>query len=127
MPTPAIFAAFTPPSRSASAMDSRHSRPMRAMTASAPSSGRVASWRTPSTREPSSATVPTTMFVPPTSTPRIWRIYGLVLYPRMHLWWPSGQITGPCGWQGRHGIGSGSTMRESSGRAANPNCGTVGP
>jgi len=71
MPTPAIRSRVTWPLCAASAIDSLQSCVMRATTASAPSSGFVGVDRTPSTREPSSATVPTTMFVPPRSTPRM--------------------------------------------------------
>ncbi len=45
----------------------------------------------------------------------------------MHRWCTSGQTAGPWWLHGRHGSGSGSTMRLNRARAANPNAGTVGP
>jgi hypothetical protein len=63
MPTPAISLPR------AAAIDARASLPIRPITASAPCSEIVGSDTSPSTSEPSSATVPATMFVPPMSIP----------------------------------------------------------
>ncbi len=62
MPTPSTF--FPD-----SAMDAFASFTIREMTASAPWADIVGSETTPRISEPSSATVPATRFVPPTSTP----------------------------------------------------------
>ncbi|OLB12605.1 MAG: hypothetical protein AUH07_07685 [Gemmatimonadetes bacterium 13_2_20CM_70_9] len=53
----------------AAAIEARASFMMRLSTPSAPCSGSVGSETRPSTSEPSSATVPATMFVPPMSIP----------------------------------------------------------
>ena len=63
MPTPAISLPR------AAAIDARASFTIRPSTASAPCSEMVGSDTSPSSSEPSSATVPATMFVPPRSIP----------------------------------------------------------
>src|SRR5512146_835682 len=68
MPTPA-----TSRPRPAAAIDARVSSTIRPTTASGPSSGFVGSDSTPRISDPSSATVPATMLVPPTSIPTMYR------------------------------------------------------
>jgi len=63
IPTPAISL------ERAAAIDARASFTIRAMTASAPCSEMVGSDTSPSSSEPSSATDPATMLVPPMSIP----------------------------------------------------------
>ena len=63
IPTPAISLPR------AAATEARASFTMRATTASAPCSGNVGSDTSPTSSEPSSGTVPATMFVPPMSIP----------------------------------------------------------
>ncbi len=63
IPTPAISLPR------AASMDARVSFTIRSSTASAPCSGIVGAETSPNSSEPSSATVPTTMLVPPMSIP----------------------------------------------------------
>src|SRR5437773_5206779 len=67
IPTPAIFLPR------ACSMDARASFTIRSITASAPCSEMVGAETSPTSSEPSSATVPTTMLVPPMSIPTMWR------------------------------------------------------
>src|SRR5207253_10708479 len=66
-PTPAISLPRASPT------DARASFTIRSITASAPCSEIVGAETSPTSSEPSSATVPTTMLVPPMSIPTMWR------------------------------------------------------